>query len=34
MIIDPWGITLADVGNNVGMAITDINLSQLEQGIV
>ncbi len=31
MIIDPWGITLADAGDNVGMAIAEINPSRLEQ---
>ncbi len=31
MIIDPWGITLADAGDNVGMAIAEIHPSRLEQ---
>ena len=31
MIIDPWGITLADAGDPVGMAIAEINPSRLEQ---
>lgn len=31
MIIDPWGITLADAGDNVGMAIAEINPGRLEQ---
>ncbi len=31
MIIDPWGITLADAGDNVGMAIAEINPSRLAQ---
>jgi predicted amidohydrolase len=31
MIIDPWGITLADAGDTVGMAIAEINPSRLEQ---
>jgi deaminated glutathione amidase len=31
MIIDPWGIALADAGDNVGMAIAEIHPSRLEQ---
>lgn len=31
MVIDPWGITLADAGDTVGMAIAEINPSRLEQ---
>ncbi len=31
MIIDPWGITLADAGDTVGMAIAEIHPSRLEQ---
>ncbi|MGB7086387.1 MAG: carbon-nitrogen hydrolase family protein, partial [Phormidesmis sp.] len=31
MIIDPWGITLADAGEAVGMAIAEIHPSRLEQ---
>jgi deaminated glutathione amidase len=31
MIIDPWGITLADAGDNVGMAIAEIHPSRLAQ---
>lgn len=30
-IIDPWGITLADAGDDVGMAIAEIKPSRLEQ---
>ena len=31
MVIDPWGITLADAGDTVGMAIAEIHPSRLEQ---
>ena len=31
MIIDPWGITLADAGDNVGMAIAEIHPDRLAQ---
>ncbi|MEL7353058.1 MAG: carbon-nitrogen hydrolase family protein [Cyanobacteria bacterium P01_A01_bin.116] len=31
MIIDPWGITLADAGDNIGMAIAEIHPGRLEQ---
>ncbi|EDX83652.1 hydrolase, carbon-nitrogen family [Synechococcus sp. PCC 7335] len=31
MIIDPWGITLADAGDTVGMAIAEIHPSRIEQ---
>ena len=31
MVLDPWGITLADAGDGVGMAIAEIKPSRLEQ---
>lgn len=31
MVIDPWGITLSDAGDSVGMAIAEIKPSRLEQ---
>ena len=31
MIIDPWGITLADAGDTVGMAIAEIHPDRIEQ---
>lgn len=31
MIVDPWGIALADAGDEVGMAIAEIKPSRLEQ---
>ena len=31
MIIDPWGLILADAGNQPGVAIAEINPSRLEQ---
>ncbi|MEO0456564.1 MAG: carbon-nitrogen hydrolase family protein [Cyanobacteria bacterium P01_A01_bin.114] len=31
MIVDPWGIVLADAGQDIGMAIAEINPSRLAQ---
>jgi predicted amidohydrolase len=31
MIIDPWGVVLADAGEEVGVAIAEINPQRLQQ---
>ncbi len=31
MIVDPWGVVLADAGDQIGLAIAEINPSRLEQ---
>jgi deaminated glutathione amidase len=31
MIIDPWGVVLADAGDQVGVAVAEIQPSRLEQ---
>ncbi|MEI6428357.1 MAG: carbon-nitrogen hydrolase family protein [Pseudanabaena sp. ELA607] len=31
MIIDPWGVILADAGDQIGVAVAEISLSRLEQ---
>lgn len=31
MIIDPWGVILADAGNAPGVAVAEINLSRIQQ---